>query len=89
VSPTGGEILYGIENERRMMSTTRHITLTRKEAGYWVAIDEDAGVGAQGDTREEALDELDDAVALHSENDGERITDEEAVLDDLGIDRCR
>lgn len=61
------------------------ITL-RREDDYWVAIDTETGVGAQGATREEALDELDDAVALHAGQDDEGGEDEEAVLRNLGID---
>lgn len=59
------------------------ITL-RREDEYWVAIDTETGVGAQGSTREEALAELDDAVALHEGDADDQ--DEEAVLRDLGID---
>jgi predicted RNase H-like HicB family nuclease len=66
---------------------TRRITLIERE-DYWVAIDEATSVGGQGPTREAALAELDDAVALQ---EGEAIgsLDEEAeaaVLRDIGID---
>lgn len=61
------------------------ITL-RREDEYWVAIDTETGVGAQGATREEALAELDDAVALHEGDADDQVEDEEAVLRDLGID---
>lgn len=60
------------------------ITLTKRD-DYWVAIDTETGVGGQGATREEALSELDDAVALHHD-DGEPV-DEDAVLQELGISR--
>lgn len=59
------------------------ITLTKRD-DYWVAIDTETGVGGQGPTREEALSELDDAVALHREG-GEPVEDEAAVLRELGI----
>lgn len=61
------------------------ITLTERE-GYWVAIDVETGVGAQAETRGEALAELDDAVALHTGDGGEDVDDEATVLRDLGID---
>lgn len=59
------------------------ITLTRRD-GYWVAIDVETGVGGQGGTREEALSELDDAVALHRDG-GEPVTDEDEVLREIGL----
>lgn len=72
------------------MSSTIDPDITlRREDDYWVAIDTETGVGAQGATRTEALDELDDAVALHrGEIDG-TVEDEDAVLRDLGIDPKR
>jgi predicted RNase H-like HicB family nuclease len=68
------------------MSVQRRITLT-KEGDWWVATDEDAGtegVASQGQTREEALDNLDEAVALHEGEIGEPVTDED--LREWGID---
>lgn len=65
-------------------NTEQTITLTRRK-DYWVAIDAETGVGAQGPTRESVLDELDDAIALH-ESDGEPIEDEASILRELGID---
>lgn len=59
------------------------ITLTR-EGELWVARDEETGVASQGETREEALAMLDEAVALHRGDIGEAITDED--LEALGID---
>lgn len=53
------------------------ITLTKRR-DYWVAIDTETGVGGQGETREEALRELDDAVALYR-GDGEDVGDEDSV----------
>lgn len=42
-------------------------TISLKEhADYWVAIHEETGVGTQAPTRAEALDELDEAVALYT-----------------------
>ena len=60
------------------------ITLTKRR-DYWVAIDTETGVGGQGGTREEALSELDYAVALSS-GDGDPVEDQASVLAELGID---
>lgn len=65
-------------------SSRREIRLVREEDGRWSAIDEDVGVASQGETRSEALTNLDEAVALHTGENGEQITD--ADLRDLGID---
>jgi predicted RNase H-like HicB family nuclease len=62
----------------------REIRLVEEEDGRWSAIDEDAGVASQGETRSEALANLDEAVALHRGEIGEPVTD--ADLRDLGID---
>jgi predicted RNase H-like HicB family nuclease len=68
----------------------RRIVLTEEEEG-WVAVDESVGehgVASQGPTRQEALDNLDEAVALHRGEIGESIDgwdEEAAVLRDLGI----
>ena len=66
----------------------RTITLTR-EGEWWVAVDEEEGVASQGKTREEALENLDEAVALHKGEIGDPIEtweEEKEVLEDLGID---
>ena len=67
------------------MSTTRKITLIEEEEGGWSAIDEELGVASCGDTRQEALEMLDEAVALH-QSEGEPIKDEDAFLEELGLD---
>jgi predicted RNase H-like HicB family nuclease len=70
------------------MSTGRRIILT-EEDDWWVAKDDETGVASQGETREEALEMLDEAVALHEGEIGESIDtwEEEAeLLEDLGID---
>lgn len=59
------------------------ITLTC-EGDLWVARDGETGIASQGETREEALAMLDEAVALHHGEIGEAITDED--LEELGID---
>jgi len=67
------------------MSTTRKITLIEEEEGGWSAIDEELGVASCGDPRQEALEMLDEAVALH-QGEGEPIEDEDAFLEELGLD---
>ncbi|MFB6296814.1 MAG: type II toxin-antitoxin system HicB family antitoxin [Halobacteriales archaeon] len=64
----------------------QEIRLRQRTNGEWVAIHEPTGVGARGETRSRALEELDEAVALHRGEGGEPIEDEEAFLRDLGID---
>ena len=59
-------------------------TLIKREE-YWVAIDVETGVGGQGPTREAALAELDDAVALYRDS-GTANEAEAAVVEELGID---
>jgi len=54
-----------------------------REDDSWVITDVETGVTTQGDTREAALQNLDEAVALH-EGEGREPTDEE--LRELGID---
>lgn len=49
-----------VENPRR-------ITLQEEDDGWWCAIDEETGVASQGPTREEALENLDEAVELTEE----------------------
>jgi len=46
------------------MSTGREIRLIEADEGGWSAIDEATGVASQGETREEALANLDEAVEL-------------------------
>ncbi|QLH76483.1 type II toxin-antitoxin system HicB family antitoxin [Halosimplex rubrum] len=61
------------------------ITLSLGESGdLWVARDEETGVASQGETREAALDNLDEAVALYHGDIGREPTDEE--LREVGID---
>ncbi|MEZ3163858.1 type II toxin-antitoxin system HicB family antitoxin [Halorubrum sp. RMP-47] len=67
----------------------RTITLTQADDGWWVARDEETGVASQGEKRQDALDNLDEAVALHKGEVGESIDtreQEEDVLEELGID---
>jgi predicted RNase H-like HicB family nuclease len=62
----------------------REIRLVEEADGRWSAIDEETGVASQGETRSEALNNLDEAVALHRGEIGEPVTD--ADLRDLGLD---
>ena len=59
------------------------ITLTCGDE-WWVAKDEETGVASQGETREKALENLDEAVALHDGEIGRPVTDDD--LRDWGID---
>ena len=49
------------------MSTGREIRLIEEDDGWWSAIDEETSVASQGETREQALENLDEAVALTEE----------------------
>jgi predicted RNase H-like HicB family nuclease len=55
-----------------------------REGDGWVITDVATGVTTQGETREEALEMLDEAVALHEGEIGREPTDGE--LEELGID---
>ena len=55
----------------------------------WVATDIESGVASQGETRVEALENLDEALALHRSETSDSIDSREAereVLRELGID---
>jgi len=62
----------------------RQIHLVEEADGTWSAVDEGASVASQGETRSEALANLDEAVALHHGEVGEPVTD--ADLRDFGLD---
>ena len=64
------------------------ITLTENEDGWWTARNVKVGVSSQGPTKQEALENLDEAVALHKGEIGEEVSEDEQeeVLRDLGID---
>ncbi|WP_256403683.1 type II toxin-antitoxin system HicB family antitoxin [Halorubrum salinum] len=49
------------------MSTGREIRLIEEDDGGWSAIDQELNVASQGETREEALANLDEAVKLTEE----------------------
>ena len=55
-----------------------------QEDEWWIAKDVDTGVTTQGDTRADALTNLDDAIELHRGESGREPTADE--LRDVGID---
>lgn len=60
------------------------------EEGWWVITHVETGVTTQGRTREEALDMIDEAVALHRGEIGEEPTPERIAADfDLTIAEAR
>ena len=64
------------------------IRMWREDDG-WVITDVETGVTTQGETREEALAMLDEAVALYHGDSGEPIDtpeEERAALREMGID---
>ena len=66
------------------MSSIREIRLIEEDEGGWSAVDEATNVASCGDTREEALENLDEAVALHRGEIGRPVTDDD--LREWGID---
>lgn len=66
------------------MSTGREIRLVEEDDGSWSAIDEGTGVASCGETRQEALEMLDEALALHRGDVGDPVSDKD--LRELGID---
>ncbi|MDZ7850730.1 MAG: type II toxin-antitoxin system HicB family antitoxin [Halodesulfurarchaeum sp.] len=65
------------------MSVSREIHLTEGD-DWWTAVDVDTGVASQGKTPNEAVENLEEAVALHDGEIGHAPTDEE--LRELGVD---
>ena len=55
-----------------------------REGDMWIAKDIETGVASQGQSRTEALENLDDAVALRNDEIGHEPTEEE--LEAAGID---
>jgi predicted RNase H-like HicB family nuclease len=55
-----------------------------REDDWWIAKDVETGVTTQGPSRDVALEDFDEAVALHNGDIGREPTDEE--LRELGID---
>ncbi|MGM0371154.1 MAG: type II toxin-antitoxin system HicB family antitoxin [Halobacteriota archaeon] len=70
-------------SSRNADSHNGEIRLWREE-GWWIAKDVDTGVTTQGETREVALANLDDAVQLFEDETGHAPTETE--LKAMGID---
>ncbi|WP_424017217.1 type II toxin-antitoxin system HicB family antitoxin [Halorientalis pallida] len=66
--------------------SSREIRLIEEADGQWSAVDVETSVVTQGETRQQALEVLDEAVALYTDDDGTAIGDEVAYLEDHGID---
>ncbi|WP_336001136.1 type II toxin-antitoxin system HicB family antitoxin [Halorientalis halophila] len=64
-------------------SRTDEVHLWREDDA-WIARDIETGIASQGDSRGEALEMLDEAIALHEGDAGRPVTDED--LEALGID---
>lgn len=71
-------------DEERMSKQEPTITLTENEDGWWTARNVEVGVSSQGETKQEALENLDEAVALYKGEIGREPTDEE--LREVGIE---
>lgn len=55
-----------------------------REGDSWIAKDIETGVTTQGESRRKALENLDEAVALHNDEIGSKPTEKE--LREMGID---
>ncbi|TQQ82482.1 type II toxin-antitoxin system HicB family antitoxin [Halonotius roseus] len=64
--------------------STEEVRLIKNPDGQWTARDLSVEVTAQGETRSDALDNLDAVVAAVEDDGGEPPTDEE--IRDLGVD---
>jgi hypothetical protein len=62
----------------------QQIELCENPSGSWTATDQQTGVASQGETRAEALENLDEALALYRGEIGHEPTTEE--LRELGVD---
>lgn len=49
------------------MSTGREIHLIEEDDGWWSAVDKETGVVSQGETRDQALENLNEAVPVTRE----------------------
>jgi predicted RNase H-like HicB family nuclease len=67
-----------------MSAEQRWITLTENPDGWWTAHEEMVGLTAQGETRDDALNALDEVLEAVEEGAGRSPTDDE--LRELGID---
>jgi predicted RNase H-like HicB family nuclease len=53
------------------MSTGREIHRIEEDDGWWSAVDQDTGVASRGKTREQALENLDEALELTDDAQGD------------------
>jgi predicted RNase H-like HicB family nuclease len=83
MDPGGGYLMSTEPNTSRNQPSVE-ITLTRNDGGWWTARDETRGLTTQGETREEALSNLDSVVDAVENDAGHPPTDEE--LRAAGID---
>ena len=67
-----------------MTAEQRRITLTENDDGWWTAHEETVGLTTQGETRDDALDALDEVLAAVEGDAGRPPTAEE--LREWGID---
>jgi predicted RNase H-like HicB family nuclease len=70
------------------MTDSREIRLIEEDEG-WSAVDVGTSVVSQGETRQQALEVLDEAVSLYTDDEGTAIGDEVAFLEDHGIDPAK
>jgi predicted RNase H-like HicB family nuclease len=69
------------------MSHTRRIELEAAEDGDgWVSRDLDTGVASQGETKEEALQNLDEAVELYKRESEYDPEEEREFMEEIGLD---
>jgi len=69
------------------MSQTRRIELEEAEDGDgWVSRDLETGVASQGETKEEALRNLDEAVELYHDDSDYDPEEEREFLEEIGLD---
>jgi predicted RNase H-like HicB family nuclease len=74
----------GIESNENRDQPNVEITLRQDDDGWWTARDETRGLTTQGETRDEALANLDDVVEAVENDAGRPPTEEE--LREAGID---
>lgn len=60
-----------------MSAEPRRITLTKNDDGWWTAREETVGLTTQGETRDDALDALDEVLNAVENDTGRQPTDEE------------
>lgn len=66
--------------------TDQTITLTGSAEHGWVARDDETGVASQGETRQEALANLDEALDLYHSDHEATHEEEHELLREIGLD---